>query len=299
MCVLCDRAILCIVKVERSGMWSRYVVLSVLLALYGSACAQTGLLRVQVLDSLELSAVVDVEVTWGSGLRMRTDAAGRCDLEVQNGRVLTLRFSRTGYRKKELLYDPNGKNGKDPMRILLAPIEFELPSVPVTRAKPEVIFQRADIHAADLLINDEGLWVLAYKHPRLLREDAEAGEEILRDVRLVLLDTVFREVTRCSVPEEVKGLRRDPANAVLIEGTTQAFSVARMEEGGLLLVPFGLEDLHQRVLPWTDTLADHFLGTNTDRVMPRFDHLAYEPRTDSASVVCRSEERRVGKECCR
>ncbi|MBK9760278.1 MAG: hypothetical protein IPO90_10005 [Flavobacteriales bacterium] len=273
-------------KVERSGMWSRYVVLSVLLAVCGTAWAQRGQLRIQVLDSLELSGVPDVEVTWGSGQRIRTDGEGRCVVEFRNGESFTLHFARTGYRKKDRLFDQQGSNTRDELRILLVPIEFELPSVPVTRAKPEVIFQRADVHAADLLINDEGLWVLAYKHPRMLREEAEAGEEILRDVRLVLLDTLFHEVTRCSVPEEVKGLRRDPANAVLIEGTTQAFSIARMEEGGLLLVPFGLEDLRQRVLPWTDTLAEHILGTNADRVMPRFDHLAYDPRSDSANVVC-------------
>lgn len=156
--------------------------------------------------------------------------------------------------------------------------------VVVTRPAPEPVFLRPDLHAADLLINDAGVWVLAYAHPRMLKAENESHQEILRDVRLVLLDTLFRELASCPVPEDVLGLRRDLRDEVVLEGTAHAFGVLRNGDD-LRLVPFGLDDLRKKVLPWTDSIPGRVLGSNNDQVLPAFDHIAYDPVNDSAALV--------------
>jgi hypothetical protein len=283
---LCDRTILGIVKVERSSMRIRYVLLFLGWCMVAWVQAQSGELRFLVVDSADRAAISDVQVQWEPRGFAVTNKQGRASVPWNGSAPITVRFSLLGYDPLTRTITPDQHRPGDEVRIRLVSNTRSVPEVTVTRAKPEVIFQRTDVHAADLLINDEGLWVLAYKHPRLLREEGEAGQEILRDVRLVLLDTLFHEVTRCAVGEDVKALRRDPANAVIIEGASKAYGVGRTEENGLVLVPFGLEDLKQRILPWTDTITGYVLGNNADQVMPSFDHLAYDPRTDSARVVC-------------
>lgn len=251
-----------------------------------NARAQSRVLSVSVLDSLEGSPLEAVNVSWqdrGALLQTTTDEEGHCLIRQMNDPRIEIRFSVAGYKEKRVAVTWSERREKSQLTVRLA--FFELPPVPITRPKPEVIFQRPDLHAADLLINDDGIWVLAYEHPRMLRGEGEAGEEILRDVRLVLLDTAYREFASCPVPEEVKGLRRDLHNTVVIEGTSRAFGVARTADD-IELVPFGLKDLRDKVLPWTDSIPGWVLGSNTDRVIPVFDHLAYDPVSDSTRLVC-------------
>ena len=237
-----------------------------------------------MLDSLEGAPIEEVSVSWsdnGSSIQAMTDSKGQCIVRQLSDAAVSILFRHPGYRSRTVKV--RWDQSKNPVIVRLTPLE--LAPVEVTRPKPEVIFQRPDLHAADLLINDEGIWVLAYEHPRMLRSEGEAGEEILRDVRLVLLDSTYREYASCAVPEEVKGLRRDLHNTVVIEGTSRAFGVARTPDD-IELEPFGLEDLRGKVLPWTDSIPGWVLGTNTDKVMPQFDHLAYDPVSDSVRVVC-------------
>lgn len=257
-----------------------FAILGLVLATW--LCAQVPTRTVVVLDSLDLTPVVDAAVV-ANGMSVPLQQ-GVHRLPINISDTTRLRVARPGYVTKELTVIWS-LLGSIPLRVLLAPIVLE--AVPVLPRAPEVVFQRTDVHAADLLINDDGLWVLAYQHPRMLRSEAEAGEEILRDVRLVLLDTLFREVARCAVPEDVRGLRRDAANTALIEGTDRAFSIGRREDdGGLVLLPFGLKDLRERIMPWTDTVTRQLVGTNTDAVRPGFDHLLYRQERDSTRVIC-------------
>lgn len=265
-------------------MRARYVAMFVWLAGL-SAVAQTREAELLVLDSLEGVPLEAVSVTWTDGDHAQerlTDEHGRCKVPWPNDGRTELRFSRSSYRSRTLLLERGALPPRGPLTVFMS--TWELPPVEVTRV-PELVFQRRDLHAADLLINDEGIWVLAYEHPRLLRAEADAGKEILRGVRLVLLDTTFREWASCSLPEDVLGLRRDLRNTVIVEGTSRAFSVRRADDH-LDLEPFALDDLREKVLPWTDSIPGRILGSNTDGVMPAFDHLAYDPVDDSVRVVC-------------
>jgi len=248
--------------------------------------AQSRAIEFTVLDSLEGAPIEQVSVSWseqGARIEAVTDDEGHCLVRQLSDATVSILFRRVGYHSRTVDVRWAQRSTKDKMIVRLS--SLEMAPVEVTRPKPEVIFQRPDLHAADLLINDEGIWVLAYEHPRMLRAEGEAGQEILRDVRLVLLDSSYREYASCPVPEEVKGLRRDLHNTVVIEGTSRAFGVARLADD-IELVPFGLEDLRSKVLPWTDSIPGWVLGSNTDKVMPAFDHIAFDPTADSIRVVC-------------
>ncbi|MFT3885861.1 MAG: hypothetical protein QM724_10655 [Flavobacteriales bacterium] len=274
-------------KIERMFRSWRYPVLSIfaqLLCLI--AAAQSGLLRVTVLDSLDDCPIPDVELTFGERSRARTDVDGSCTIGWVSTAPMTVRFSHVAYGEHVRTLLPGTALHEGTWVVRLPMRTFTIPDVQVGRSRPEPVFQRQDLHAADLLINDEGIWVLAYEHPRLLRAEADAAKEILRDVRLVLLDTTYAEVASCPVPEDVFGLRHDLRNDVVVEGTRRAFSVERWSDGRISMQPFGLEDLRRAVLPWTDTIPGWVLGSNGDGVLPAFDHLAYDPCGDTAVVIC-------------
>jgi hypothetical protein len=249
------------------------------------ARAQRVELRLSVLDSLERTPIAGVQVEWGQERSTLTNEAGECWITWEASTAMEIRLSHTSYRKRVLLLSGDDVERDAGVKVLMVAKVTELEPVPVMRPKPEVIFQRTDLHAADLLVNDDGIWVLAYEHPRMLRTEAEQGVEILRDVRIVLLDSAYTEKASAPVPEDVLGLRRDLHNTVVVEGTTRAFGVAQTNDD-IELVPFGLEDLRQRVLPWTDSIPGWVLGSNTDQVMPSFDHIAYDPPRDSLERVC-------------
>jgi len=154
----------------------------------------------------------------------------------------------------------------------------------VRRPRPEVVFQRKDLHAADLFINASGLWVLAYENPRMLRSEAEQGLEILRDVRLVLLDTQLVEQAAVPMHEDVLGLYHDLRAMPIVRGSRQAYGVARLA-AGLALSPFPLEQLERAVLPWTDSIPQWVLGSRKDDVLPQVDHVGHAPVLDSSVLV--------------
>lgn len=248
------------------------------------AYAQTGPWTVLVLDSLDGRPIPDVAITVDGTAQRITDHEGKAQLRWDGRSEAKVRLVHVGYRSSELrAKDLVEQHGRWVVR--LVPKDHQLGVVTVGRAVPEVVFGRANLHAADLLINEDGLWVLAYEHPRMLRAQADAGQEILRDVRLVLLDTSFNEEASCAVPEDVFGLWHDLRKDVVIEGTRHAFSVARSGDE-LMLRPFGLDELRQAVLPWTDSIPGWVLGTNSSPEYPALDHLALDPDRDTTQRIC-------------
>jgi len=261
-------------------------VLLVVLVLFGQveAAAQQSEREVQVLDSLSEHPVPDVEITVNGMPQGSTDREGKAQLRWHGGASAIVRFAHVSYRPLEVRI-PEASREEGPWMVHIVPRDIHLMPITVGRAEPEIIYQRPDLHAADLLINDEGLWVLAYEHPRMLRAEGDASKEILRDVRLVLLDTAYHEVASCPVPEDVFGLRHDLRNAVVIEGTRHAFGVGHIGDD-LVLAPFGLEELRHAVLPWTDTIPHWIVGSNANASYPALDHLAFDPLNDSTRKIC-------------
>ena len=230
-----------------------------------------------------LGPVKGALVRWPGGTTT-TNAFGRCALTWDGLHSVHVEVTHVAFDTLEVDLTKRTPEADGCWTVVLQEHIYTTREVVVTRPAPEPVFLRPDLHAADLLINDAGVWVLAYAHPRLLKAESESHQEILRDVRLVLLDTAFQEVASCPVPEDVLGLRRDLRDEVVLEGTEHAFAVAHAGDG-LHLIPFGLDDLRQKVLPWTDSIPGRVLGSNNDQVLPAFDHIAYDPVSDSATVV--------------
>lgn len=271
-------------KMMRSKLFPLPLVGLLLLIGTKTAQAQTGSRTVLVLDSLDGRPIPEVAITMNGAVQHATDGEGRSRLRWDGRSEVKVRFEHVSYRTLEVHVRERANMGGEWV-VRLVPKDYQLGAVTVGRLVPEVVFERPDLHAADLLINDDGLWVLAYEHPRMVRSQTDASKEILRDVRLVLLDTFFNEVASCPVPEDVFGLRHDLRNAVVIEGTRHAFSVAR-RGGDLELLPFGLEELRQAVLPWTDSIPGWVLGSNAITEYPALDHLAFDPERDTTLRIC-------------
>lgn len=255
----------------------------VLFAMVPRTFAQTVTSTVLVIDSMDGRPVPEVVITVDGTTQARTDAKGEAKLHWER-RGATIQLEHIGYVSRELnIVHIGSEEGR---RIIqLMPKDHRLGEVSVERARPEVVFQREDLHAADLLINDAGLWVLAYEQPRMVRAEADASKEILRHVRLVLLDTAFVERASCPVPEDVFGLRHDLRNDVVIEGTQHAFGVGRIG-ADIALRPFALDELRHSVLPWTDSIPGWILGSNAEPTYPALDLLAFDPRQDSTRIIC-------------
>ena len=247
-------------------------------------CAQSGSVRGLVLDSADGRAISDAQLGWvGEGGMVITDAEGRFTLPLRNAGT-RLEVTHVAYRTKQQVFKGEKSLTDGRWVIWLASRTIELEPAEIKRAQPQVIFERKDVHAADLFINGDGLWVLAYQHPRMLRAEADQSVEILRDVRLVLLDTLYVEKASAPLHEDVLGLYHDLRDMPIVRGTGQAYGAA-LQDGVLSLVPFSLDHLDKAVLPWTDSIPDRVLGTIKDDVIPRVDHVAWAPALDSTAVV--------------
>lgn len=261
----------------------RWSLLVLALAMARHVTAQQHVCAIQVLDSTDRSPIAGVALALDDVVRWSTGAQGHATVHWEGPSCVRVRFTHTGYVPREVRI-PAGDTTHF-LQVLLVPRDVLLPPITVGRPVPEEVFRRAELHAADLLVNDAGLWVLAYARPRMLRAEGEAGREILRDVRLVLLDTLFREVASCAVPEEVLGLRHDLRNNVVIEGARHAYGVGRTVDG-LVLHRFGLDELRNSVLPWTDSIPHRVVGSNANAEYPALDHLAFDPVRDTLLRIC-------------
>lgn len=264
---------------------SRYALTLALVLCTGVLASAQSKQPLLVLDSLDDRPVMDMALTVDGRSIGSTDREGRVDIPWDGATTLRVRFKHVSYGEQERLLSPGVRLHEGLWVVRLLSRNILLGPATVGRPKPEPVFQRKDLHAADLLINADGLWVLAYEHPRLLRAEGDARKEILRDVRLVLLDTLYAEVASCPVPEDVFGLRHDLRNDVVVEGMRHAFGVG-WQGTDIVLRPFGLEELRRAVLPWTDSIPGWVVGSNGDGVYPGLDHLAYTPPQDSTALIC-------------
>lgn len=255
------------------------VVLGVLLG--GTLCAQYRL-QVVVVDSVTHEPVPQAELSNGTGRSLgRADEQGTFVFGSREALGDSLTVARFGYLRTSFSLPGNGGQ----VRIALLPEHFILPEHEVHAATPEIIFQNDSLHAAVFEPGAEGLWVLAYAHPRMWRDQARAGQEILRDVVVVLLDTQLNEAARKPLPGECLGLHIGRRGEAYVIGTDRVWPIS-LVDGHIVLKTMLTNVFREAVKPWTDSLAEHWLGSDFDPTYPGFDHLAYQPVEDIVSVFC-------------
>ncbi|MEO8068540.1 MAG: hypothetical protein ABI599_12665 [Flavobacteriales bacterium] len=263
------------------GNAGRTICVAFATLLGGALCAQYRL-QVEVVDSITYEPIPQAAFANEAGR-----ALGRADehgvLWFMSRDVLgdSITVSRFGYLRTSFRVPRDGGQ----VRIALLPEKIVLPEHAVHAAVPEVIFQSDSLHAAMFEPGADGLWVLAYAHPRMWRDQARAGQDILRDVVVVLLDTLLNEVARKPLPGECLGLHIGRRGEAYVIGTDRVWPID-LVEGRIVLKTMLSNVFQEAVKPWTDSIAGHWLGSDFDPTYPGFDHLAYQPVDDIVSVFC-------------
>lgn len=250
------------------------------------AMAQHVVLKGIVQDAATERAIADAHVqVKGDGLVTVTDVNGAFELVLGAPKALIVVVSRVGYTTEERKVTANELVINEPFIFRLVPRTVELPMVTIDRPKPEVVYQRDDLHVGDYFTNDDGVWVLTYEHPKLLHREDEAGKQVFRDARLHLLSHDFVERSSTRLPTDVCRLRHDAVHRVIVEGTGSAW-VAAQEAGEVVLSPIDLKTLHEQVLPWTDSIPGQLLGSDLDPTFPAFQHVGYDVTAKASHTIC-------------
>lgn len=262
-----------------------------------SALAQVdAVLHGLVLDSLSSAPIAGVHVrlvrtSTLDEVRMAvTNKQGIFRIEAPKAKGYALQLGHVGYVPKRVAI-PQGQ-GSDTLRIRLSSKVYTIPEVVIGRNAPEVVYQRKELHVGDHYATREGVWVLAYEQPRMWHREENAGEQLFRNARLVLLDTLFNEVASYKLPGEVRCLHHDHRGRVVVDGQRDAW-VAELRNGEIAMGIVDRKTLHTAILPWTDSTAGRLLGTNRSEEWPAFDHLAFDPESDLQQAFCTIEDEHV------
>lgn len=248
--------------------------------------AQRTVLRGGVRDAATERPLAGAHVrVKGTQLVGATNADGAFELVLPRPRAVVLEVSNVGYAGEERSIAAYDLATGEPILIRLMPKPVDLPEVTIQRPAPEVVYQRDDLHVGDYLTNDEGVWILTYDRPKLVHRENEQGKQVFRDGRLHLLDTNFVEQGSVRLPTDVCRLRHDAAHRVIVEGVRSAW-VAAWVQGEVKLDEISLKTLHEQVLPWTDSISGHLLGSNFDATFPAFEHFAFDVRERGSRSIC-------------
>lgn len=249
--------------------------------------AQEDRLHGTVLDSLTGKPLQHVHVVAEGRPSTTTDRPGQFSFPWNADDRLRLRLTLTGYAERTVVVERAAAE-KESVRLLLVPDIDELGTV-VVRPGPQVVYQRTDLHVGAFHVNDDGLWVLAYDRPGLWHRQEDAGQQVLKNARLYLLDTLFQERAYIAIPGPVLALRHDHARRPIVEGAKEAW-VAWSSGDSIVLATLSKETLHTAVLPWTDSIPGRLLGNNLTATYPAFEHIAYDPAHDELRTICSVED---------
>lgn len=248
--------------------------------------AQTVRLRGMVLEVESEKPVIGAHVrVKGQEQAAVVDENGGFELVFASPRDLTLQASHVGHASLERVVTRLELSTGEPILIRLEPRAVFLPEVTIQRPAPEVVYQHDDLHVGDYLTNDDGVWILTYDRPKLVHSEHEQGKQVFRDARLHVLDTLFRELSSTRLPTDVCRLRHDANHRTIVEGTRCAW-VATIRHGEIVLDEISLAMLREKVLPWTDSIPGHLLGSNFDATFPAFEHFAFDLRAQTPRSIC-------------
>lgn len=254
--------------------------------LAAAAMSQDLVLRGRVIDAATGRGIVDAHVRLkGTSTIAVSDVNGSFVLACPGPAAVTMEVSRVGYATLELEADAQACMDQEPFTVRLLPRAVDLPEVTIDRPKPEVVYQRDDLHVGDYFTNADGVWVLTYERPRLLHREDEAGKQVFRDARLHLLGHDFVERSSVRLPTDVCRLRHDAVHRVVVEGTSTAW-VAMQEGGEVFLSAIDLKTLYEQVLPWTDSIPGQLLGSDLDPTFPAFQHVGYDLMAKASHTIC-------------
>ena len=251
--------------------------------LWGQA---TYVLRGIVRDATTHLPLHDVHIAVkGTQLGVVSDADGHFELRLRQSESMDLLASRVGYTDWEQRVDVSAIRNEVHVIISLVPSTVDLPEAIIKRPRPEVVYQRDDLHVGDYFPNTDGVWVLTYEKPKWVHRADQQGRQVFRDARLHLLDTTFTELCSVRLPTDVCRLHHDAEHRVIVEGVRCAW-VAAFRDGEVVLQEISLQLLQEQVLPWTDSIPGRLLGSDHDDTFPAFTHFAFEVSEHYTHTIC-------------
>ena len=281
---MCDPGIDRILTVKTMIGIQRIIPLCCLL-LPMMARAQVATLRVLVVDSVSGAGLVGAGIAEGNDRPLCiTDKYGACIVR-SNAPVPEVIVSHLGYSDRRIAV-PMGATA---ITVHMVPTALELPIAEIHAPTPEVVMKDDHLDVAEFEITDEGIWVLAYGKPRMLRSQENAGKSIYQDVTLFLLDTAWQRIASVPIVGDVLALHRDFRGVVYVEAPAMAYACQRSGRS-ILLEKVERKTLREAILPWTDSIPGWLLGNNDDRSFYSFDHFAFDPRSEKSRVFCTVED---------
>lgn len=265
----------------------RYAILAIIPFLALKVLGQPAVVRGTVIDDESGQGLQGAHVSIiGSPKGAISGPGGHFSLELLANEDQTLRATYTGYAERTRRVTAEEIKTGEHILLRLNRKAFALGPAEVRAAPaPEVVFQRADLHVGGYLVNDDGTWVLGYSKPQLWHSQSEAGDRVMRGPRLVLLDSLFREVASTVVGEDARALHRDHSGHPVIEGKEHGW-VAKHGEEGIRLDRIDRRTLQEAVLPWTDSLGDRLFGNNRSEQFPAYEHFARDLATGKDHLLC-------------
>jgi hypothetical protein len=269
----------------------RSAILALLPAMALCAHAQQAVLRGVAVDAETGQPLVGAHIALsGSAKGAVSDAEGRFSLSIPQGALVNLSLSFTGFAELRRAVTAEDIATGEPLVLRMQRKAIELDSTEVrAHPAPEVVFRRADLHVGGYLVDHDGIWVLGYDKPQLWHAQAEAGARVMRVPRLVLLDTLFREVAGTVVPDDARAMHRDHGGRPVIEGGREGW-VARHAAEGIVLERIDRRTLREAVLPWTDSLGGRLYGNNRSEQFPAYAHFARDLKTGKDELLCTVED---------
>ncbi|MCU0319035.1 MAG: hypothetical protein MUE88_03010 [Flavobacteriales bacterium] len=171
----------------------------------------------------------------------------------------------------------------------IKPEVVSFPEVRITAERAERIYAHPKLNVETMHVDDAGIWVLVYDRPQLWHPQAEVGVRELLGAQLYLLDTLFRELASVALNDRPRALHGDLRGRVVLEGRDHAW-IPSYENGAIAMRAIDLDTLKRGILPWTDSLAGHWLGNDRREDYPAFVHFAMEPGAGAAHSLYAVED---------
>lgn len=258
-----------------------------LLLLMQPLSAQVVQLDVVVRDAEDGTAVQGAHLSLlKAKARAITDGGGRAML-LWSGATDTLVMSHVRYGTQRRAIP----RSSTPLRITweVRPEVVSIPEVRITAERAERIYAHPQLNVETMHVDDAGIWVLVYDRPQLWHRQEEAGVRELLGAKLYLLDTLFRELASTALSDRPHALHSDLRGRVVVEGRNHAW-LPHHGDGRITLERIELDTLRGAILPWTDSVAGHWLGNDRRDDYPAFVHFAMIPGTSAAHSIYAVED---------
>lgn len=259
----------------------------ILMLLVRPLSAQPVKLDVELRDAVDGTAVQSAHlVLVKAGFRTITDGDGHAELRWSgDADTLVMTHVRYGSQRRAL------PRTTDALRITwqLRPEVVGIPEVRISARRSEQVYAHPKLNVEGMRVDDSGIWVLVYDRPQLWHRQEEAGVRELLGARLYLLDTLFRELASVELPDRPRAMHIDLRGRVVVEARGKAWA-PRHQGGRIVLEGMDLDTLRRAVLPWTDSLAHHWIGNDRRDDYPAFVHFAMRPGEDRAHAIYTVED---------